>query len=164
MKSTIKRREFLGKSLQAGIGCCALLGAARFNTFAALPGFRGGELPDPKKLNYCGYSCPDDCKMKRATQSGDLTLKKEAYTEWRIEKKYGIAFDPVQVYCYGCKTTEMKPGLVVENCTVRKCAIAKGHDCCLECAQLADCDKEIWITFPDFHKYMIGLQQEYRKG
>jgi hypothetical protein len=121
----------------------------------------GTDIPDPKKLNYCGYTCPSDCKMKKATLANDISLKKEAYNDWRIEKKYGIAFDPDKIFCYGCKTSDHPLGLVVEKCTVRNCAIGKGYECCIQCDQLPGCDKEIWKTFPDFHKTVIEMQKKY---
>jgi hypothetical protein len=85
----------------------------------------GTDIPDPKKLNYCGYTCPADSKMKKATLENDVALKKEAYKDWRIEEKYGIAFDPDKVFYYGCKTPDKPVGLVVEKCSVRNCAREK---------------------------------------
>jgi hypothetical protein len=120
------------------------------------------DVPDPKKLNYCGYTCPEDCPMKKATLENNVELKKDAYKNWRIEKKYGIPFDPDKIFCYGCKTEEKALGLVVEKCSVRNCAIEKGYDCCIECDLLAGCDKEIWKTFPDFHNAVIEMQKKYR--
>jgi hypothetical protein len=161
MKTELKRREFILKGCQAGIACCALLHGARLNAAASFGKMRDDDIPDPKKLNYCGYTCPDECKMKKATLENDVALKQEAYTDWRIEKKYGIAFDPEKVFCYGCKTSGQPLGLVVEKCTVRNCAIAKSYDCCIQCDQLSACDKEIWETFPEFHKMVIEMQKKY---
>lgn len=122
------------------------------------------EIPDPKKLNYCGYSCPGDCKMLRATRENNIELKKEAHKEWRLEEKYDMAFDADKVYCYGCKSDKPDAGIVVTNCSVRNCAIEKNYDCCIECNELAACEKEIWTTFPDFHKAIIEMQKRYLAG
>jgi hypothetical protein len=161
MKTELKRREFILKSCQAGIACCALLVGAKANAFGHIAAMPGNDIPDPKKLNYCGYSCPADCKMKKATLENNTELKKEAYHDWRIEEKYGMAFDPEKIFCHGCKTTAKPLGLVVEKCSVRSCAIEKGYECCIQCDQLSECNKEIWKTFPDFHKMVIEMQKKF---
>jgi hypothetical protein len=161
MKTELKRREFLMKSCQAGITCCALLYGPKLNTLGNLHQGTGSDTPDPKKLNYCGYTCPADCKMKKATFGNDIALKKEAYKLWRIEEKYGIAFDPERIFCYECKTPDKPLGLVVEKCSVRTCAREKGYDCCIQCDHLSVCDKEIWKAFPDFHKEVIEMQKKF---
>ena len=162
MKTEMKRRDFILKSCQAGIACCAMLYGAKMNTYGNATAVPGSDIPDPKKLNYCGYTCPADCKMKKATLEGNLALKEEAYKDWRIEQKYGMAFDPEKIFCHGCKTTGKPLGLVVEKCTVRACSIDKGYECCIQCDQLSMCDKEIWKTFPDFHKMVIEMQKKFQ--
>ncbi len=92
--NSIKRREFLKK----GSACCLLLTGA--GAFA----FAGDEKPNPKELNYCGYKCPEDCKMFVAGKSEDEALKKEAFKAWRLEEKYGISYSPELVFCNRCKT------------------------------------------------------------
>jgi hypothetical protein len=159
MKTNQSRREFLAQSTKIGLLGGALAYCPRILSFGNM--LQDDTIPDPKKLNYCGYTCPPDCPMKKATLENDVELKKEAYKNWRIEEKYGIAFDPEKIFCYGCKTTDKPLGIVVEKCTVRNCAIAKGYDCCIECADLSACDKEIWKTFPDFHKAVIEMQKKY---
>ncbi len=164
MKSSLKRRDFILKTAKAGLAGCALMaGAGLYGK--GFPYTRElSERPDPKRLNYCGYTCPEDCRMKAASIGNDIELKKQAYKDWRIEEKYGIAFEADNIFCFGCKVSEDKVGLVVQKCTVRNCAIERGYDCCIQCSQLASCDKEIWKTFPDFHRNMIGLQNEYNKA
>jgi len=164
MKTPLKRRDFIMKSAKAGIAGCALLYGARLYGADKLNFLNSDGKPDPKKLNYCGYTCQPDCRMKKATVENDTELKKQAYKDWRIEEKYGIAFDPAKVFCYGCKVSDDQVGLVVEKCSVRNCAIEKGFDCCIQCSQLSACDKEIWKTFPDFHKMMIDLQKKYNEA
>lgn len=164
MKTNLKRREFIMKSCQAGVACCALLSGSKVFALGNLNTLQGDDLPDPKKLNYCGYTCPADCKMKKATLENNVDLKKEAFKDWRLEEKYGVAFDPEKIFCYGCKTSGKPLGFVVEKCTVRNCAIEKGYDCCIQCDKLSGCDKEIWSTFPDFHKAMMELQKKYKEA
>jgi len=164
MKTELKRREFLKKSCQAGIACCTLWYGAKLNILGNQFTVGGADIPDPKKLNYCGYTCTIDCKMKQATIENNVALKRKAYTDWRIEEEYGIAFDPDKIFCYGCKTEDKPLGLVVEKCSIRICAREKGYDCCIQCEKLSDCDKEIWNTFPDFHLTVIEMQRKYREA
>ena len=120
-----------------------------------------GEQPDPKKLNYCGYTCPNGCEFRKASLENNPALKKKAYETWNIEKRYGISFEADKVFCYGCKIEDKPAGVVTANCTVRSCAIEKELDACIECKELKNCDKELWDLFPDFHKQVIALQKQY---
>jgi hypothetical protein len=164
MNNSLKRREFILRTAKAGLAGCALMAGAKMFGAENLNLRKFTEKPNPKLLNYCGYTCPADCRLKKATLENDLELKKQAYKDWRIEEKYGIAFDPDKVTCYGCKVSDDKVAFVVEKCTVRNCAIDKGYDSCIQCNQLAACDKEIWKNFPDFHKMMIELQKQYNEA
>lgn len=158
MKKEFKRRDFLNTCYQGGLACCGLLLSQ--GMFAG--SFLGDdEKPDPKKFNYCGYQCPADCKVKKATLENDTALKKQAYTDWRIKEKYGFEFDAETMFCYGCKAEGKPLGVIVKNCSVRSCAISKNYDCCIECKDLPACDKEIWKTFPQFKEHMITLQKKY---
>jgi hypothetical protein len=162
MSKQIQRREFLMKGSCAGIACCALLMNAKASSFSNFLKMAEDEPIDPKNLNYCGYKCPSDCKFLVASLNNDAVLKKEAYTLWKIEEKYHIAFDPDTIYCYGCKNTEKPEGVVLTNCTVRACAKEKGLDCCVECNELGGCTKELWNQFPDFKLYVIEMQKKYQ--
>jgi len=161
MKTSLKRREFILKSCKAGMAGCALLYSAKLFGAGNLKYFAGEGVPDPKKLNYCGYTCSPECKMMKATVENSIELKKEAYKDWRIEEKYGIAFDPEKITCYGCKVSDDKVGWIASQCTVRNCVIEKGYECCIQCTGLLSCDKELWKNFPDFHKHMIELQKQF---
>lgn len=161
MKKNQSRRSFLKKSTTFCVACGALAAYSGINTMGNFLG--EDDIPDPKKLNYCSYICPPDCPMKKATMDNDIALKEKTYKDWRIEEKYGIAFDPEQLVCFGCKTDTAYKGIAVENCTVRNCSIEKGYDCCIECKELAKCEKEIWIKYPDFHKSVIEMQAKYQE-
>jgi len=146
----------------AGIAGCALLMAAKINPLFAItlqPDEK--EIPDPKKLNYCGYQCSADCKFLKATQENSPELKKEAYAIWKVKEHYGVDFEPEKIYCWGCKTTEKPAGVVLKGCQVRKCAIEKGYDCCIECSNLSACEFDLWKRFPDFKTHMIGEQKRF---
>ena len=153
------RREFISRSSKLALSCCAIAACPKFVDANWL---LSEEIPDPKKLNYCGYVCPPDCKMLKGTLENDNKLKEEAFKEWKLEERYGITFDPEKVTCYGCKEEDKPQGIVLQNCTVRSCSIEKGNDCCIECAELAACDKDLWQRFPDFHKYVLEMQKKYQ--
>ena len=159
MKKTHSRREFLHNSTAAFIAC----GAVSFCPRVAAMGnfFRSDEVPDPKKLEYCGYSCPTDCPLYVATLENNPEGKKEAYKNWNIKERYNMEFDPDQMFCYRCKNDEKPEGLVTKNCTVRTCVIDKGLECCIECQELPTCTQPLWQTFPDFYKAVIDMQQKY---
>lgn len=150
--NSIKRREFL----RVGAGCCLVLTGAGSFVYAS------DDKPDPKKLNYCGYKCPDDCKMYLAGKSDNEELKKEAFKMWRLEEKYGLTYAPELAYCEKCKTEGEVKSPLLTGCAVRKCAIGKGYDCCIECDELKACDKEIWTTFPQFKQEVIKMQEAYK--
>ena len=49
----------------------------------------------------------------------------------------------------------------MKHCTVRQCAIDKKFDSCIECKELKDCGKDLWIRFPDFKNAVIKMQATY---
>ncbi len=163
MKKTT-RRDFIFKCSFACLGCSTILPIAKtiandnFNMVNEDP-----EKLDPKLLNYCGYTCPKDCKVYVASVKNDVELKKDAYKLWDIEKRYGIKFNADSFYCFQCKNTAEPQGIIQENCSVRACAIDKGYECCIECQDLKQCDKALWKKFPEFHQSIIKMQKEYQQ-
>ena len=162
MKKMINRRNFLVKSTTAGLACCGLIMNANKQALASLTNLMDDEIIDPAKLNYCGYTCPKDCKFKKATLENNLELKKEAWGDWKIEERYGLAFDEEKAICYGCKVHDKPEGAAIANCTVRSCAMEKKLDCCIECDELKTCDKDLWTRFPDFYKAVKEMQVKYQ--
>ncbi|KPK84068.1 MAG: hypothetical protein AMS27_10945 [Bacteroides sp. SM23_62_1] len=161
MKTNQKRRQFIITSACAGLGYCFLArrtGLSAMNHLST----QDDEIPDPKKLNYCGYVCPEDCPFLKGTLENDVELKKEAYKLWQIEERFGVEFDPEKIFCYGCKAEGKPDGIVLTNCTVRSCAMSKELDCCIECDNLADCDEDLWTRFPEFKNTVIEMQKKYR--
>lgn len=159
MNNTLNRRNFFKKTTQISMACCGLMAASRMEAFGNL--FLDGEIPNPKLLNYCGYTCPDGCEFKKASLENDPVLKKEAFDAWKINERYGIEFEADKVFCFGCKNTGKQDGVVTANCTVRTCVMEKDLECCIECDELADCDKELWSRFPKFKEKVIEMQQTY---
>jgi hypothetical protein len=160
MKKEIKRRDFVATCMKAGAACCALSYGATLSAIS--PARRQDEKPDPKKLDYCGYICPPDCPMLKATLENNIELKKKAYVDFKFKEKYGVEFDADKVFCYGCKPKDKPLGLAVTSCTVRKCAIGKGYDCCIQCDGIATCDKELWTNYPSFRERVIDMQKKYK--
>jgi len=159
MKKKQTRREFLTKGCQLGFACGAFAFCPKLIMHDNL---LQDEVPDPKKLNYCGYVCPPDCPMYAATIEDDNEKKKKAFELFKIEERYGVAFDPEQIFCYGCKTEGKPAGIIVNLCTVRLCAIENGYDCCIECANLQDCNMDLWQRYPEFHREMIETQKRFK--
>lgn len=161
MKKELKRREFIASCFGAGVTCCAM----GYGTALAAQGITGKQdvKPDPKNLEYCGYKCPADCPLKKGTLENNVELKKKAYEVFEFKKKFGVDFDADKVFCYGCKISSDKPlSMPVKACTVRKCVIEKGYDCCIQCETLAKCDKELWTNFPKFKDAIIEVQKKYK--
>ncbi len=162
MKSKINRRNFIKKSSQVGMACCALMIGSKFATAGSFANMFDDEKIDPKELNFCGYTCPADCKFHIATIENNLEKKKEAFEIWHIKERYGLDFDENIAFCWKCKNMEKPEGAVVHNCTVRTCAMEKGHDACIQCNELTSCDKDLWSRFPEFHKAVKEMQIKYK--
>lgn len=160
MKTELKRRDFVTTCFKAGVTCCALAYGVKLTGQGVVD--NQDEKPDPKKLEYCGYKCPADCPLKKGTLENNDELKKKAYEDFKIKEKYGIEFDPDKVFCYGCKMKDKPLGTPVASCTVRKCVIEKGYECCLECDGLTACDKELWTNYPQFKAAMIEMQKKFK--
>ncbi len=151
------RRKFVATGAIAG---CALL-VSGFKGFAHLQ----DQVPDPKKLNYCGYTCPAGCVLLEASVKNDVELKKKAYETWEMKERFGVAeFDPEKIFCFGCKTKDKPVGIRLQKCDVRNCCIGKKLDSCIECKELLGCEKDLWKKFPDFKNAVIKMQNEFQKA
>lgn len=158
----LDRRVFVSTTAKAGFALC---GVCLCSPFAAVV---GEETESEKKVTlegrtFCGYKCPDDCKFLQGTLKDDIEIKREAWALWKIEERFGVAFDPEQAICYGCKETDKPKGIVLSRCTVRDCAIERGEECCIDCDDLVTCEKDLWNRFPDFKKQVIEAQKKYRQ-
>ena len=156
---TQSRREFLATGSKLGMACgfaclCPMSRLAAQDSYSS--------IPDPKKLNYCAYVCSADCALKVAGESDDVELKRAAYKQWKIKERYGLEFDPDQIFCHGCKTEEAEAGAAVGNCPVRKCAMERQLNGCIECWDLKTCDMELWKESPSFHNRVIRMQERYQ--
>jgi hypothetical protein len=150
----IDRRTFIS----TGAAVCGLCVCSQF----PLAAFAGGEEIDPKELNFCGYTCPKDCKFLQGTLKNDVDLKREAWKAWKIKERFDLAFDAEQAICYTCKELDKPEGVVLKRCDVRACARDKELECCIECDELIDCDKDLWRRFPTFKQQVVEMQEKYR--
>ena len=155
----LDRRVFLSTTAKTGLSLCGL---CLCSPIAAWAGEAEDDEIELEGRCFCGYRCPDDCTFKRATLTGDVELKKQAWKEWKIEERFGLEFDEAQAICHGCKAMDKPTGVVLARCTVRECAIEKGKECCIDCDELTDCDKDLWRRFPAFKKQVIEAQSKYR--
>ncbi len=158
MNNQINRRKFMTAGVVTG---CALLLSGKLLANDAFIHLQN-QKPDPKKLNYCGYTCPKDCVFLEASVKNDVELKKKAYEIWEMKDRFGVAeFDAEKIFCFGCKTTDKPVGIRLQKCDVRNCAIDKKLDSCVECKELSACEKDLWKKFPDFKNAVIKMQSEY---
>jgi hypothetical protein len=159
--SGLDRRAFLAMGAKVGVTACGLCMCSRIPATIASQNVTGGSVPDPEKLTYCGYTCPSDCKFLRGTLEDDFELKRQAWELWKIEERFGVAFDPDQAVCHGCKTIDQPEGIVVSRCDVRPCTREKKLDSCIQCPDLTDCDKDLWKRFPQFKEKVVKMRELY---
>jgi hypothetical protein len=158
---SLLRRDFLKLCGQFGVACACGCVAAQLRAADAAPAVPKA-LPDLKTRAHCGLICGDWCQLWKATQTNDLAAKQKVYTEWKWKEKFGVEFNPDQVFCHGCKAPGKPQNLAHGRCTVLQCNLDRGLESCLQCRTLAACDKELWKNYPDFRQQMIKLQQEYQ--
>jgi hypothetical protein len=157
MKNQIDRRNFVKSGTIAG---CALLISGKLSAISGFSHLQN-EIPDPKKLEYCGYSCPKNCQFLEASVKNDVELKRKAYETWEMKKRFGVDFDADKIFCFGCKNPEKPVGLRLQKCDVRQCAIENKLESCIECEELANCEKDLWTKFPEFRGAVIKMQKSY---
>jgi len=157
MKNQIDRRNFVKSGTMAG---CALLLSGKLSAISGFSHLQD-EVPDPKKLEYCGYTCPKNCQFLEASVKNDVELKRKAYETWEMKERFGVDFDPDKIFCFGCKNPEKPVGIRLQKCDVRNCVIEKKLDACIECKELEECNKDLWAKFPEFKKAIVKMQKSY---
>jgi hypothetical protein len=157
------RREFIKHSINGMLGCCA------FAECPALFGRSADEEAEPEAekyvaavsqdITYCAYRCSKDCPWLTASLSGNTEKLNELAKAWS-EHHEGRTIPEDQRFCFGCKPVNDKPeGYIVAICTVKPCAMEKGFASCIECSDLATCDKDLWKRYPRHREYVLGLQK-----
>ncbi len=165
MESQQSRRRFLEDCAKFGGACCALLVWNRHMPAADGSQEEKGQEKKPidlKQLSYCGIPCAQACELYKATLENDVAMKKLVYEKWGWKKKFGIDFDPDKVFCYTCKPGDKPKKVGMDICVVRNCAMANGVESCVQCANLAACDKEFWKTWPVLYAEVKKIQARYR--
>jgi hypothetical protein len=157
MKTELKRRDFLSKCLKAGAAGCAFLYGNKLFAQETVK----LKKSDLKNLTYCGFTCNEQCTLYKATIENSMELKMKAFKEFKWKEKFNVDFDADKIFCYGCKPKDKPLSINVNVCTVRKCAIEKGHDVCIECTELTGCEKELWKNYPKFKQNIIEAQKKY---
>jgi hypothetical protein len=158
MQAPLPRRAFLKLFGQLGVACCCSCRLARAAD-EAKP--KGGTLPDLKSRAHCGLLCNDRCPLFKATVANDTAAKEKIFREWGWQEKYGMEFDAAKVFCHGCKPGDRPLNISESRCTVRACSRERGLESCLQCRQLAACDKDLWKSWPKLKQQAEKWQQEY---
>jgi len=158
------RRSFLKNCRQYGFSCMALFLwnkklFAGDNDSTKTDAVKA--VIDPKELSYCGIACEKQCELFKATMEDDNALKKKVYDQWNWKEKFEIEFDPEKVFCFSCKPGDKPMKMGMKECTARICAIENNLESCIQCSNLAKCDKELWKNWPDFHTHMKQQQKQY---
>ncbi len=161
------RRSFLGQCANGGGAFCALLVLGRISgaqeSATAKPG-QTQKPVDPKALCYCGIPqayCEQQCELFKATRENDVELKKAVYERWEMKKKFGVDWDPDKIFCYGCKPGDKPLKVGMAECPVRACPSANGLESCVQCLDLASCDKAFWKDWPNAFDLAKKLQARY---
>jgi hypothetical protein len=109
-------------------------------------------------LAYCTADCsPDRCPFHKASLADDREFKAQVAARW--QKKLGRSIPLEEVFCFGCKVPPARQGHGVKSCTVRACVVERKLASCVQCPDLATCQKELWINYPDFKKKVLEIQK-----
>lgn len=133
---------------------------------APAPSGQGKKPIDLKSLAYCGIPnafCVQQCELYKATQNNDAKLKKLVYDQWEMKKKFGIEFDPDKIFCHTCKPGGKPLKVGMAECPVRNCPMNNGMESCVQCRNLASCDKAFWKEWPNAYDTVKILQARYKE-
>jgi hypothetical protein len=159
------RRHFLKQGALFAGGCCALLAWNR-----SLPAIMAGpeEKQEPKlkpidfsKISYCGFPCFQACELYKATLENDEKAKKLIYEKWGWKEKFGVVYDSDKIFCHTCKPGDKPKKVGMAECAIRNCALANGMEACVQCRNLAACDKEYWKQWPSLLEFNKVNQARY---
>ena len=84
-----------------------------------------------KMVAYCGRIC-SDCAAFLATRKDDDIARQKTAALW--VEKFGHHFRPEDINCDGCKSEGKRLVGYCHVCAIRKCAIARGVENCVNCA------------------------------
>ena len=101
------------------------------------------------------------CELYKATLENDEKAKKLIYEKWEWKEKFGVDYDPEKVFCHTCKPGDKPKKVGMAECVIRICAMANGMESCVQCKNLAGCDKEYWKKWPDLYAFNKKNQARY---
>ena len=87
-------------------------------------------------IAYCGLDC-EKCEARIATLNNDNALREKVSKLW--SELNGVDIKPEMINCEGCRVDGVKTYFCDNLCTVRKCALGKGHLSCSDCAEMGNC-------------------------
>ncbi len=155
------RRDFLTTTACSGVcllACHALARGEERPKDEAAPGPKP-TTPDFGALAYCLAECtPESCPLLKATLADDREIKARVAERW--QQKLGRRVAPEEVFCYGCKTPLEKQGPGIRACTVRPCVLERKLVSCAHCRELASCQKELWLNYPEHRKRVLAVQRQ----
>ena len=85
-------------------------------------------------IAYCGLVC-SDCPAFKATAANDQEALKELAGNW--SKEFGAEISPEGCMCVGCLGDRGPQIVYLEQCGIRKCAVARGLENCAHCDDYA---------------------------
>ena len=89
-------------------------------------------------IAYCGLNC-ETCDARIATINHDDELRRKVAKLWSEWNKVEIT--PEMIHCTGCRIPGVKTPYSGSLCPIRHCAIARHHETCGCCGELATCEK-----------------------
>ena len=116
---------------------------------------------DFSKLSYCGFPCVQVCELYKATLENDEKAKSLSMRSGRWKEKFGVDYDPEKVFCHTCKPGDKPKKVGMADCVIRICAMANSMESCVQCKNLAACDKEYWKKWPDLYEFNKKNQARY---
>ena len=159
------RREFLKTAVKGAAFCCAAAqcGSLFAEDVPVVSDYDQYVSKVSQEITYCAYRCGKDCGWLKASFENDREKLKEFADGWS-KRHDGRKLPDDEMACFGCKPVDGKPlGGIIKACDVRACAIEKGFQSCIECADLADCNKKLWSNYPQHREYVLGLQKKAKE-
>jgi len=94
-------------------------------------------------IAYCGLDC-GACEARIATARQDEALKRKVAREW--SELNGVEIGPEMIDCVGCRIDGPKTPYCASLCPIRRCALGRGVETCVDCAEMDTCAHLAAIT------------------
>ena len=160
------RRAFLKQSVKGITFCCTLSHCPQLLKADSEEKIMDQNEAYMKKVSeditYCAYRCNKNCPWLVASLNNDQKKLQELANKWS-ENHDNKKMPESGMFCFGCRPIDKPMGHIVSICTVRQCAIEKKLSNCVECNDLATCDKDLWNKYPSHRQYVLKLQKGERE-